>query len=236
MTSPNVPGGPSPPFLRQMTAPAPSAHLDPGRMASPGTGALAASTFAGHLALLCKERAGRMPATPALARGGEGSATGSEEGAPDGMSARARASGARSDAEERGATVFSASEDVAVDRGAIVDPMVQLLGVLAPRASPAHAPVPPEPAVPIDARTPIEQMMGKLVRRIAWSGNARVGVARLELGAGELEGATLTIQSEDGVVRVALDLPPGVDRAAWKERISGRLGARGLHVEAVDVA
>ena len=235
MTSPNVPGAPTPPFLRPMTASAPSAHLDPGRMASPGTGrALASSTFAGHLALLCKERGGRMPATPALACGGEGSATGSEEGAPDGMSARARPSGARSDAEERGTTVVSASEDVAVDRGAI-DPMFQLLGVLAPRALPPNAPVPPGPAAPIDARTPIEQVMGKLVRRIAWSGNARVGVARLELGAGELEGATLTIQSDDGVVRVALDLPPGVDRAAWKERISGRLGARGLHVEAVDV-
>ena len=78
--------------------------------------------------------------------------------------------------------------------------------------------------------------MAKLVRRIAWSGNARNGSARLELGAGVLEGATLTIHADDGVVRVAVDLPPGVDRAAWKERISGRLGARGLQVEAIDVA
>jgi hypothetical protein len=92
------------------------------------------------------------------------------------------------------------------------------------------------PAGPSDAHAPVEQLMGKLVRRIAWSGNARTGMARLELGAGELEGATLTIQADDGVVRVALDLPPGVDRGAWKERISGRLGARGLQVEAVDVA
>ena len=78
--------------------------------------------------------------------------------------------------------------------------------------------------------------MAKLVRRIAWSGNARTGLARLELGAGELEGATLTIHAEDGVVRVALDLPPGVDGAAWKDRIRERLGARGLQVETVDVA
>jgi hypothetical protein len=74
------------------------------------------------------------------------------------------------------------------------------------------------------------------VRRIAWSGNARSGSARLELGAGELEGATLTIHADDGIVRVAIELPPGVDGAAWKERISGRLGALGLQVETIDVA
>jgi hypothetical protein len=78
--------------------------------------------------------------------------------------------------------------------------------------------------------------MARLVRRVAWSGNGRQGVARLELGAGELDGATLTIHADDGVVRVALDLPPGMDRGVWKERISQRLGMRGLQVAAVDVA
>jgi hypothetical protein len=82
----------------------------------------------------------------------------------------------------------------------------------------------------------MEQLMSKLVRRIAWSGDAKSGAARIELGAGELEGATLTIRAESGALRVALDLPPGVDREAWKERISGRLHARGLYVEEFDVA
>ena len=78
--------------------------------------------------------------------------------------------------------------------------------------------------------------MSKLVRRIAWSGGARAGSARLEFGAGALDGATLTIHADDGAVRVALVLPPGVDRTVWKERIANRLGARGLYVVSLEVA
>ena len=129
----------------------------------------------------------------------------------------------------------SASDDNAVGRDATLDPMMQVLGALAPRAAPPNATARAEPTVHPDARTPIDQLMARLVRRVAWSGNGRNGVARLELGAGELEGATLVIQADDGVVRVALDLPPGVDRAAWKARISERLAVRGLQVEAVEV-
>ena len=81
----------------------------------------------------------------------------------------------------------------------------------------------------------MDHVLARLVRRIAWSGDAESGSARLELGAGALEGATLTIHSDQGKVRVSLELPPGVDGAKWKERILRRLGARGLQVVALEV-
>ncbi len=114
-----------------------------------------------------------------------------------------------------------------------IDPTMQILLATPPR-SVAPTAVVADARAP-DVRTPMEQLMSKLVRRVAWSGNARSGAARLELGAGELEGATLLIQADHGAVRVTIDLPPGVDRAAWRDRIAGKLGNRGLHVEDIEV-
>jgi hypothetical protein len=57
---------------------------------------------------------------------------------------------------------------------------------------------------------------------------------RLEIGAGELAGGTLLVQVDDGRVRVRLIAPPGVDVAAWRGRITDRLAARGLAVDAVE--
>jgi hypothetical protein len=138
----------------------------------------------------------------------------------------------RSGDDDDGEGVPSAPDTLAVGREATIDPMVPILVSLAARGASAATDVVPRP----DIRAPLDHLMARLVRRIAWSGNGRTGSARLELGAGELAGATLTIHADDGLVRVALELPPGVDRAAWKERISNRLGARGLQVEAVEVA
>ena len=102
-------------------------------------------------------------------------------------------------------------------------------------AAPATNPPPqPDPAS-VAARVSLEHVMSRFVRRVAWSGDANAGTARLELGAGALAGATLTIHSELGAVRVALELPPGVDGAEWRERIARRLEARGLQIAALDV-
>jgi hypothetical protein len=90
------------------------------------------------------------------------------------------------------------------------------------------------PAVPAGPPS-LEHLMSKLVRRIAWSGDAHRGSARLEVGAGPLEGATLIIHADDGVLRVVLDLPPGVDRNEWRDRIAERLGARGFQLGALEV-
>ncbi len=103
----------------------------------------------------------------------------------------------------------------------------------------ASAPAPGQGSAPdtasLAARVSLEHVMSRFVRRVAWSGDANTGTARLEFGAGALSGATLTIHSDQGAVRVALELPPGVDGAEWRERIARRLGARGLQIAALDV-
>jgi hypothetical protein len=81
----------------------------------------------------------------------------------------------------------------------------------------------------------LEELLPALVRRIAWSGDARRGSIRLELGAGALSGATLLVHAEGQQVRVALHAPPGTDVEGWRARIAGRLAARGLDAATVDV-
>jgi hypothetical protein len=91
-----------------------------------------------------------------------------------------------------------------------------------------------EPAAPmpvqveVRARASFEDLLPALVRKVAWSGDSRRGSIRLELGAGALAGATLLVQADDGRVCVRLSAPPGVDLDGWRERIAGRLAARGL--------
>jgi hypothetical protein len=121
-----------------------------------------------------------------------------------------------------------------------LDPMTRALfasglrpGAPTPSASPTS---PADETVSRSSRVSLEHVLHQLVRRISWSGDARAGSARLELGAGALAGATLTIHSDDGHVRVALELPPGVDAFRWKDRIAQRLGARGLLVESLEVS
>jgi hypothetical protein len=102
-------------------------------------------------------------------------------------------------------------------------------------AAPAPSQASPPDTASLAARVSLEHVMSRFVRRVAWSGDAHTGTARLEFGAGALSGATLTIHSDQGAVRVALELPPGVDGAEWRERIARRLGARGLQIAALDV-
>jgi hypothetical protein len=196
--------------------------------------ATAGPTFARYLEGLAREGRGcrsapappglqRCAATPTLEADAETKlASGSTSGPPR----------AHLDDAEREAVAL---DDAESPGRVAIDPMIPILVSMAPRALPANAPAAPQPASGLEMRTPMEQLMTKLVRRIAWSGNARTGSARLELGVGELEGATLTIHADDGAVRVALELPAGVDALAWKSRIAGRLCARGLHVEEVEV-
>jgi hypothetical protein len=93
----------------------------------------------------------------------------------------------------------------------------------------------PPDTVATASRVSLEHVMSRFVRRVAWSGDAHTGTARIELGAGALSGATLTIHSEYGTVHVSLELPPGVDRTEWRDRIARRLWARGLQVAALEV-
>lgn len=112
-----------------------------------------------------------------------------------------------------------------------------MLRALAPlHPAPAVAPHVPAPApepTSAAARVSLEPIFQALVRRIAWSGDRRT--ARIELGAGALAGAVLTVHADAGEVRVSLEVPPGVDAAAWRERIAARLAARRVQVAALDV-
>jgi hypothetical protein len=82
----------------------------------------------------------------------------------------------------------------------------------------------------------LEHLLPAMVRRVAWSGDGRRGAARLEIGSGDLAGATLIVLADEGRVRVELDTPPGADVLSWQARIAGRLRARGLPVDHVEVS
>lgn len=115
------------------------------------------------------------------------------------------------------------------------DPMLRTLATPFDRVAAAATPAPVADPFAAAARVSLEQVMQRLVRKIAWSGDARSGTARIELGAGALEGATLLLQADGGEVRVSLEVPAGVDAAAWRERLGKRLTARGLRVASFDV-
>jgi hypothetical protein len=97
-------------------------------------------------------------------------------------------------------------------------------------------PAPAESHVLRAAAGSLEELLPALVRRVAWSGDGRRGTVRLELGAGELAGATLLVHADSGRVRVRLDVPPGVDAARWEHRIRQRLEANRIPADTVEVA
>jgi hypothetical protein len=120
----------------------------------------------------------------------------------------------------------------------LTDPMVRSLHGAAwsiEAMTPLSATAPSAQTVSATSRVSLEQLLPKLVRRLSWSGDAQSGTARLELGEGVLEGATLIIHSDRGSVRVQLEVPPGADAEEWKARIGKRLDARGLQVTELDV-
>jgi hypothetical protein len=82
----------------------------------------------------------------------------------------------------------------------------------------------------------LEHLLPALVRRVAWSGDGRRGTARLEIGAGDLAGAILRIDADEGRVRVHLDVPPGVDARSWHQRIERSLRDRNVPTDALEVS
>jgi hypothetical protein len=91
----------------------------------------------------------------------------------------------------------------------------------------APAPV----AVPLE----LDQLLRDLVRRAAWGGDRRRGTARIEVGAGELAGATLLVEADANDLRIDLELPAGVLAEPWRERLAARLSERGFAVRELHV-
>jgi hypothetical protein len=98
------------------------------------------------------------------------------------------------------------------------------------------APAPTQPSLPVaPVAAHLAELVTRLVRRVAWGGDGRRGTVRLEIGDGELAGATVVVTSVARTISVELELPPGVCPEAWRERISKRLTARGLDIDQIEV-
>jgi hypothetical protein len=73
------------------------------------------------------------------------------------------------------------------------------------------------------------RIVEEVVRRVAWGGDRRRGVARIELD-GEYRGTTVWLESDGRTVELSVELAPGLDARALPERLLGRLRGRGLDV------
>jgi hypothetical protein len=117
-----------------------------------------------------------------------------------------------------------------------LDPVARQAAQLAPPQTTVSSPVEREAAAAqTNARVSLEELVPQLVKKIAWSGDAQRGMVRMELGAGDLAGGTLTVSAENGRVSVHVAAPPGTDAGEWKSRIANRLEARGIAVDTVHV-
>jgi hypothetical protein len=90
--------------------------------------------------------------------------------------------------------------------------------------------------IAVRAAGSLEVLLPALVRRVAWSNDGKRGTARLEIGSGDLTGATLLVHADAGRVRVRLEVPPGVDARSWRERIVQRLASRDIPIDDVEVS
>lgn len=100
---------------------------------------------------------------------------------------------------------------------------------LAPPISPGAPAVQTQDAPPpLRALTSMEELLPRLVRRIAWSGDRTRGSVQLELGAGPHAGTVVTVHAEDRRVRVELQ---GAGADELGSRIEARLARQGFEVE-----
>jgi len=114
-----------------------------------------------------------------------------------------------------------------------LDPLARSLALPGAMTTPPSAPsaTPVASAVPDAADT---RALEDAVRRIAWGGDRRRGVARLELG-GSYEGTVVTVRGEGRDVALKLEVRPGTNVNRLPERLVERLEARGLTVTEVEV-
>ena len=179
---------------------------------------------------------GKYASLQASAPSFKGLVTARESRGAQGPHAPCRPSSARTVPERRPAK-SSAGGHAPVGLPDPLDPLDPSVRQAAHMAPPPQAPTPAscdESPGDVQARTSLEDLLPALVRKVAWSGDGRRGTVRLELGAGSMAGAQVIVESDEGRVRVQLRAPSGVDAEAWRRRVAGRLGARGLNVEDIE--
>jgi hypothetical protein len=174
-------------------------------------------------------RAGDASTHAALLRGPEGGPGGEAEGAEGAEAPPPLDDDEPSLDRSRDRRHNAASPDASPFAPASVAPPPPSI-VLAPLTGPAA-----EGASRLRASSSLEELLPTLVRRIAWSGDRHKGSVRMEIGSGELDGATLVIHADGARVRVEMSVPPGVDAHTWQERLRGRLASRGIDADAVEV-
>ncbi len=77
-------------------------------------------------------------------------------------------------------------------------------------------------------------VLEEVVRRIAWGGDRRAGVARIELGGVHL-GTAIVVRGSGREVSLSIELGQGIDAGELPERLVARLEARGLRVTELEL-
>lgn len=90
---------------------------------------------------------------------------------------------------------------------------------------------PPSSSPPPLATPPLDQLVERLLRRVAIGNGRHRGVAHLEVGAGSLQGASITIHADQGTVRIEIDAPASPATDTWRRELERRLHERGLDAQ-----
>lgn len=130
---------------------------------------------------------------------------------------------------EREDAIDDATKDTpraARDESAL-DPSARVSAQLAPPTLPLASPPPDLPVA--RAMRSLEDLLPGMVRRIAWTGDARRGSVRLELGQGAYAGAVVLVHADAGSLR--LEVSGRDDADALQTMLASRLQRRGLVLE-----
>ncbi len=120
-----------------------------------------------------------------------------------------------------------------VEQSVLGDPrLLEFGGLLAlfqtnPEVLPATPPGREHPAAP-----DVSPLLERWVRRVALGGDARRGIAKLDIGAGRFAGAELIVVAEAGQVAVQLNVAQAAD-PSLAERLRSRLERRGYSADVV---
>lgn len=109
-----------------------------------------------------------------------------------------------------------------------LDSTTRSVAQLAPPASVMPTQTVQEAPAPLRALASMEELLPRLVRRIAWAGDRTRGSVQLELGAGPHAGTVVTVHADERRVRLELQ---GTGSDELGSRIEERLARRGFEVE-----